>query len=103
MNRNLDFEISDEQDCLHVPFDDATSGKYEFKLVPEQADNGDGILLALNCSACESIAKIFMQLSRGKFSEGYHTHLGYSEEEPMGSGFRIMLVESSRIDGEKSC
>ena len=74
---------------MNIPFDNNTGEKYSLTIHPKDQEEGDGVQLVLNRAACKSFAELFNNLSE---QEGeFHIHLGYTEEEPQGPGFRIQL------------
>lgn len=81
---------------MHIPFDQPnSSAKYEIALHPEQAEDGDGIVLVANRDGLLALAETLRQLADTEPDN--HLHLGYNDEEPQGPGFRIVLNSSGRI------
>jgi hypothetical protein len=82
---------------LNIPFDQKNSkARYEIDVKVNDIETGDGVILALNREACLALSKVFDQLALGA-DEGFHLHLGYTEEEPQGPGWRILVTECGRI------
>ena len=83
---------------MQIPFDDQKSNaKYEIDLRPDQADTGDGIILAANREGLLALAETFRRLADSAEADN-HLHLGYTEEVPQGPGFRITLNSTGRIE-----
>ena len=83
---------------MQIPFDQPNSNaKYEVDLRPDQAESGDGIILAANREGLLALAETFRQLAESSESVT-HLHLGYSEEVPQGPGFRVTLNPTGRIE-----
>lgn len=78
---------------IAVDFDNDAAARYEILVHPDDAATGDGVILIASPRACTSFARLFSQLAEGKAS---HVHLGYTEEEPQGPGFRIAVEPSGR-------
>ena len=78
---------------MEIPFDNNQGEKYKVDIRGEDIERGDEVVLKLNKKACIAFSKIFEQLARSGKS-GTHIHIGYSEEEPQGPGFRIELDDS---------
>ena len=99
--KTIEFDASDDGNAIAIPFDLGNAGRYEIEIFPEDADAGDGIVLAVDKTACASLAQVFGQLATGDYQDGYHVHLGWNEEDTQAPrGFRIVLTESGRIDRE---
>jgi len=81
---------------LRVDFDSDPAARYEILLRPADAATGDGVVLVASPRACSSFARLFAQLAEAKAT---HVHLGYTEEEPQGPGFRITVDSSGRSVG----
>lgn len=78
---------------ITVDFDNDAAARYEINVRPDDAATGDGVVLVVSPRACTSFARLFAQLGEGKAS---HVHLGYTEDEPQGPGFRIAVDPSGR-------
>jgi hypothetical protein len=78
---------------IAVDFDNDAAARYEILVCPDDVATGDGVVLVASPRACTSFARLFAQLSEGKAS---HVHLGYTEEESQGPGFRIAVDPSGR-------
>jgi hypothetical protein len=82
---------------LFIPFDqDASDAKYQIAIRPNDWEAGDSVILAVNREACKSFSDIFNQLASCKV-DNFHLHIGCTEEEPQGPGWRIIVNENGRI------
>ena len=82
---------------MRIAFDQPDSkAKYEIDLYPDEAEAGDGIVLVANREGLLALADVFQQLAASTHPSN-HLHLGYTEEQPQGPGFRIVLDPSARI------
>ena len=78
-----------------IPFDQKDSkAKYEFVIDSAEAETGDGIILNANREALLAFAELFRDLA--SHDGEVHIHLGYTEEDPQGPGFRIVANNSGR-------
>ena len=83
---------------LSIPFDQPDSqGCYEIDVNLQDIEKSDGVILALNREACLALSSIFQQLAAVQ-QEGFHLHLGYTEENPQGPGWRIVVNQSGRVN-----
>jgi len=80
-----------EKSSMEIPFDNNSGEQYNLEIVVSEIESGDGVILTLNKKACESFAKLFQSLANETGLE--HIHLGYSESEPQGPGFRIVVID----------
>ena len=86
---------------ITVDFENDAAARYEILLRPDDTETGDGVVLIASPRACTAFARLFEQLGEERTS---HVHLGYTEEEPQGPGFRIAVEASGRsaIDAERT-
>ncbi|MEO0973900.1 MAG: hypothetical protein AAFX85_12475 [Pseudomonadota bacterium] len=82
---------------ITIPFDSGDAGRFQLEVYPDQVESGDGVVLALDREACRSFARVFSQLAEDDYPEGFHVHLGWSEEDSFGPGLRVVLTERGRI------
>ena len=78
---------------MNIPFDNNSGEKYSIVVSVDDIESGDGIVISLNRKACESFAKLFLQMATTE--DGTHVHLGYDESEPQGPGVRLELRENT--------
>ena len=57
---------------MRIPFDNGSLGKYQIELYPDQAENGDGIVLNADREGFLALAEIFRQMAEGPDT---HVHL----------------------------
>ena len=82
---------------LTIPFDQPDSQAcYEIDINPQAIENGDGVVLAVNREACLALSCIFQQLATMQ-EESFHLHLGYTEQNPQGPGWRIVVNQNGRV------
>ena len=82
---------------LIIPFDQPDSmAKYQIEINVDQIETGDGVVLVGNQAAFLALSQVFAQLALD-YSEGSHLHLGYTEEEPQGPGWRIVSNQKGRV------